>query len=122
MPASAASWAPSLRSPTIWPPMAPVRVDLWNRRDGEERAEGPPLPDPTAVTPEQGAAARQLERRLEVLVAELPAKQRAALLLSRMDGLAYRDVAEALGSTEGAVKALLFRATQSLKLALREYL
>ena len=39
-----------------------------------------------------------------------------------MDGLAYRDVAEALGSTEGAVKALLFRATQSLKRALREYL
>src|SRR5213080_2362070 len=99
-----------------------LRVDLWNRRDGEERAEGPPLPDPTAVTPEQGAAARQLERRLEVLVAELPAKQRAALLLSRMDGLAYRDVAEALGSTEGAVKALLFRATQTLKRGLREYL
>src|SRR5437867_157731 len=99
-----------------------LRVDIWNRRDGEERAEGPPLPDPTAVTPEQGAAARQLERRLEVLVAELPAKQRAALLLSRMDGLAYRDVAEALGSTEGAVKALLFRATQTLKRGLREYL
>ncbi len=50
------------------------------------------------------------------------AKQRAALLLSRMDGLAYRDVAEALGSTEGAVKALLFRATQTLKRGLREYL
>ena len=100
-----------------------LRVDIWERRDGEERAEGPPLPDPSAVTPEQGAAARQLERRLEVLVAELPPKQRAALLLSRMDGLAYRDdVAEALGSTEGAVKALLFRATQTLKRALREYL
>ena len=99
-----------------------LRVDIWERRDGEERVEGPPLPDPSAVTAEQGAAARQLERRLEALVAELPPKQRAALLLSRMDGLAYRDVAEALGSTEGAVKALLFRATQSLKRALREYL
>jgi len=99
-----------------------LRVDIWERRDGEERAEGPPLPDPRAVTAEQGAAARQLERRLEALVAELPPKQRAALLLSRMDGLAYRDVAEALGSTEGAVKALLFRATQTLKRALREYL
>src|SRR5439155_1303496 len=49
-----------------------LRVDLWNRRDGEERAEGPPLPDPTAVTPEQGAAARQLERRLEGHVAGCP--------------------------------------------------
>src|SRR5213593_2916440 len=99
-----------------------LRVDIWDRRDGEERAEGPPLPDPSAVTPEEGAAARQLGQRLEVLVAELPPKQRAALLLSRMDGLAYRDVAEALGSTEGAVKALLFRATQTLKRGLREYL
>jgi len=99
-----------------------LRVDLWNRRDGEERPEGPPLPDPAAVTPEEGAAARQLGQRLEALVAELPPKQRAALLLSRVDGLAYRDVAEALGSTEGAVKALLFRATQTLKRGLRDYL
>jgi RNA polymerase sigma-70 factor (ECF subfamily) len=99
-----------------------LRVDLWEQRDGEERAEGPPLPDPDAVTPEEGAAARQLSERLERLVAELPAKQRAALLLSRMDGLAYRDVAEALGCTEGAVKALLFRATQSLKRSLRDFL
>src|SRR2546425_857358 len=148
MPASAASWAPPLRSPTIWPPMArvrigevmPMRVDpgqpparpqalpeaggrfAAGGARPRRRAEGPPLPDPRAVTPEEGAAARQLERRLERLVAELPPKQRAALLLSRMDGLAYRDVAEAIGSTEGAVKALLFRATQTLKRGLREYL
>ena len=55
-------------------------------------------------------------------VRELPPKQRAALLLSRIDGLAYRDVADALGCTEGAVKALLFRATQSLKKGLHEFL
>jgi RNA polymerase sigma-70 factor (ECF subfamily) len=71
------------------------------------------------VTPEAGAASRELARRLETAVDELPAKQRAALLLSRVDGLAYRDVAEALGCSEGAVKALLFRATQSLKKTLR---
>src|SRR5438552_10112355 len=99
-----------------------LRVDLLERRDAEEGREGPQLPDPAAVTPEEGAASRELARRLEVAVASLPAKQRAALLLSRFDGLAYRDVAEALGCTEGAVKALLFRATQSLKKTLREYL
>ena len=32
-----------------------------------------------------------------------------------IDGLAYRDVARVLKTTEGAVKALLFRATHSLK-------
>ena len=100
-----------------------LRVDLWQRRgEDEDRREGPQLPDPAAATPEEGASSRELARQLEAAVEELPPKQRAALLLSRVDGLAYRDVAEALGCTEGAVKALLFRATQSLKRTLREYL
>jgi RNA polymerase sigma-70 factor (ECF subfamily) len=100
-----------------------LRVDIWDRRgDTEERREGPQLADPDARTPEEGAAARELAGQLEVAVGALPPKQRAALLLSRVDGLAYRDVADALGCTEGAVKALLFRATQSLKKTLREHL
>ena len=99
-------------------PERQLRVDLW----AEERPEGPPLPDRGAPTPEEGAASLELGRRLEAAVAELPAKQRAALLLSRVDGLAYRDVAQALGCTEGAVKALLFRATQALKRSLRDFL
>jgi RNA polymerase sigma-70 factor (ECF subfamily) len=100
-----------------------LRVDLWDRRDGaEEGSDAPILPDPDAPTPEDGAAVRELSHRLEAAVAELPPKQRAALLLSRMDGLAYRDVAQVLGCTEGAVKALLFRATQTLKRHLRDYL
>ncbi len=104
-------------------PERQLRVDIWDQRgEAEERREGPQLPDPDARTPEERAAARELTGHLEVAVAALPPKQRAALLLSRVDGLAYRDVAEALGCTEGAVKALLFRATQSLKKTLRDHL
>ena len=99
-----------------------LRVDIWDRRDDEPDREGPPLPDPQAVDPEAGAASRELARALETAIAELPPKQRAALLLSRMDGLAYRDVGDALGCSEGAVKALLFRATHSLKARLREHM
>jgi len=98
------------------------RVDLWAPRDGEEQAEGPQIADPTAVDPEAGAAGRQLAVRLEAALAALPPKQRAAMLLSRMDGLNYEDVATALGCTEGAVKALVFRATQTLKATLKEFL
>lgn len=101
-------------------PERQLRVDLWERRH-DDGPEEPQLADPAAVTPEQGAATRELARRLERAVAALPPKQRAALLLSRVDGLAYRDVGEALGCSEGAVKALLFRATQSLKRSLKEY-
>jgi RNA polymerase sigma-70 factor (ECF subfamily) len=95
-----------------------LRVDLWD----DDRPEGPPLPDPSALSPEEGTSARELARELEAAIAALPAKQRAALLLSRVDGLAYDDVGEALGCSEGAVKALIFRATQTLKKALREFL
>jgi RNA polymerase sigma-70 factor (ECF subfamily) len=98
-----------------------LRVDLWDRRRDDAPAE-PPLPDPDAPTPEAGASSRELSRQLDAAVRELPAKQRAALLLSRVDGLAYRDVGEALGCSEGAVKALLFRATQALKRKLRDFL
>ncbi|HEV7733277.1 MAG TPA: sigma-70 family RNA polymerase sigma factor [Candidatus Binatia bacterium] len=99
-----------------------LKVDIWDTRGQDERREGPSLPDPNAISPEEGAASRELARALETAIAELPPKQRAALLLSRVDGMAYRDVAEALGSTEGAIKALLFRATHSLKDRLRDFL
>jgi RNA polymerase sigma-70 factor (ECF subfamily) len=99
-----------------------LRVDLWAERDDEPDREGPALPDPEAVDPEAGAASRELARALEEAIGELPPKQRAALLLSRIDGLAYRDVGEAMGCSEGAVKALLFRATHALKARLREHI
>jgi RNA polymerase sigma-70 factor (ECF subfamily) len=104
-------------------PERQLRVDLWEpRKDQPGLREGPVLPDPDAVDPEEGAASLELARALEAAVAELPPKQRAALLLSRLDGMAYRDVAEALGTTEGAVKALLFRATHGLRDRLRDFL
>ena len=99
-------------------PERQLRVDLWD----QDRPEGPPLPDPRAVNPEDGASTREMARQLEAAIAALPAKQRAALLLSRVDGMAYEDVGKALGCSEGAVKALIFRATQTLKHALKEYL
>ncbi len=103
-------------------PEQKLRVDLWEPRDDEPDREGPQLPDPQAIDPEVGVAARQLARALDTAIAALPPKQRAALLLSRMDGLAYRDVGETLGISEGAVKALLFRATHTLKARLQEHM
>jgi RNA polymerase sigma-70 factor (ECF subfamily) len=103
-------------------PERQLRVDLWDDRAEDHRREGPSLVDPTAVAAEEGASARELSERLDVAIRHLPEKQRAALLLSRIDGLAYEDVARALGCSEGAVKALVFRATQSLKAAVREFL
>jgi RNA polymerase sigma-70 factor (ECF subfamily) len=98
-----------------------LRVDLWKEPEDDSR-DGPALADPQAVTPEDAAAAREFAMALDREIAALPAKQRAALLLSRLDGLAYRDVADVLGCSEGAVKALLFRATHGLRARLRDYI
>lgn len=78
-----------------------------------------PADDPTS---EEAVAGRELEGRLRNALQKLPEKQRTAFLLSRVDGLAYRDVAGVLRCTEGAVKALLFRATQSLRRDLQDVL
>jgi RNA polymerase sigma-70 factor (ECF subfamily) len=42
---------------------------------------------------------------------ELPERQKAALLLARMEGMSYRQVAKALGVSVPAVKSLVHRAT-----------
>jgi len=99
-----------------------LRVDLWSRRDNDDGPEEPSLPDHDMPTPEEGASSRELSRLLDAGIKDLPPKQRAALLLSRVDGLAYNDVGKMIGCSEGAVKALIFRATQSLKKQLKDFL
>jgi RNA polymerase sigma-70 factor (ECF subfamily) len=98
-----------------------LRVDIWARRNKDGEEIEPQLADPKAASPEQMASSHELARLLDAAVAKLPPKQRAALLLSRVDGLAYKDVAEAMGCTEGAVKALIFRAIHTLKPQLKDF-
>lgn len=44
----------------------------------------------------------------------LPAGQRAVLILAKLEGLSYREIAETLDITEGAVESRLFRAMRTL--------
>jgi len=98
-----------------------LRVRPEAAGDGDH-AQALDSPSRSAATAEEEVAGRELEGRLRGALAGLPDKQRTALLLSRVDGLAYRDVATVLKCSEGAVKALLFRATQFLKRELRDVL
>lgn len=88
---------------------------------GDERAEIS-LPDPAALPGESILAGRELESRIRVVLAALPENQRAALIMSRVDGLSYREVADALECSESAVKSLVFRATATLRRELQEFL
>jgi RNA polymerase sigma-70 factor, ECF subfamily len=51
-------------------------------------------------------------------IAALPEKQRAAVLLHKYEGMDYAQIADALGCTVSAVKSLLFRAYESLRVRL----
>ena len=53
--------------------------------------------------------------RVREAVAQLPPKQRAALVMRTYDECTHQEIAEALGTTVGAAKANVFHALQNLK-------
>lgn len=72
-----------------------------------------PADDPIAATDQ-----RESLRRLVIDVRRLPEQQRSALLMRELGGMAYADMAEALGVSVPAVKSLLVRARIALAQAL----
>ncbi|NOT57679.1 MAG: sigma-70 family RNA polymerase sigma factor [Deltaproteobacteria bacterium] len=86
--------------------------------DGDTRERQ--LPDTRSSKGEDMLAAKQAARRIEQILQRVPETQRTALMLSRLEGMSYQEVAEVLGVTEKAVKSLVFRATQSLKDGLKD--
>jgi RNA polymerase sigma-70 factor (ECF subfamily) len=72
--------------------------------------------DPADEAPDAATRAEARERwqRTRELIDQLPAGQRAVLVLAKFEGLSYRQIAETLEITEGAVESRLFRAVQRL--------
>jgi len=54
-------------------------------------------------------------REVRQAIEALPAKQRAAVLMHKYEGLDYAQIAAVLGVSESATKSLLFRAYESLR-------
>lgn len=83
-------------------------------------AEGGPTLVSDQAPPEAVVDARRLGTRALRELAALPEKQRAALCLTAVEGLAYAEVAQALEVSEQAVKALVHRARSALAERLRQ--
>jgi len=76
--------------------------------------------DPTAVeiptaSSEQTVADAEAVQRARDVIDRLPPQQRAALLLARVEGLSYEEVALSLDCSVSAVKSLVHRATVTLR-------
>jgi RNA polymerase sigma-70 factor (ECF subfamily) len=64
----------------------------------------------------------ELVRKVEEALAELPEKQRAAILLFRQDDVSYEDIAKILKCSLSATKSLIHRGRETLKQRLKPYL
>ena len=74
------------------------------------------------VSPAGEASAAELSRAIDEALASLPEEQRTAMILRRYEEMPYDDIAEVLGTTVPAVKSLLFRARESLRVKLAAWL
>lgn len=88
-------------------------------RRGEYRVEHTPAEDEGGLEvaggegerPDQALAGRELERAVGEALKTMSERERAAFTMCRFEGMAYRDIAEALEASEAAVKSLIHRAT-----------
>lgn len=65
-------------------------------------------------TPEEVVLRRQREAALYAMLAELPADERALIVMAYFNEMSHEEIAAALGTTVGAVKSRLFRARQKM--------
>lgn len=70
-------------------------------------------------SPEQQASARQDLRRVNELIAALPAKCREAFMLRKVEGLSQRNVALQMGISESTVEKHISRALRTLMAAMK---
>jgi len=114
---------------TTWMFSITRRLVLNERRGRARRGavfyETPEEGAPEAVasdSPAGEAAAGELARAIDAALAVLPEEQRTAMILRRYEEMPYEEIAAVLGSTVPAVKSLLFRARETLRVKLAAWL
>ena len=108
-----------------------VRRLVLNERRGRARrgvvfyqsaVEEPAREASGGVSPASEASAGELARAIDAALAELPEEQRMAMILRRYEEMPYEEIAVVLGTTVPAVKSLLFRARETLRIKLAAWL
>jgi len=100
-----------------------LAIDMM-RREGRIAADftlleaAETVPD-TAPSPEASALARERLRLLEAALDELPSKPRLALLLSRVEGRSFVEIARQLGVSESMVAKYIAQALRHCRDRLR---
>ncbi len=64
----------------------------------------------------------ELQQAIDAAIANLPEKQRLAIVLRRYEGMPYEEIAKVLSTSVEALKSILFRARAGLRQTLSKYL
>lgn len=97
-------------------------MDPPDERKGlEEDAESYPVVDPKP-TAEQELIETDRQQLIRQAIEALPENQRAAVILHKYQEVDYRQIARILGVSVSAVKSLLFRAYETLRVCLEPLL
>ncbi|MDA8020284.1 MAG: sigma-70 family RNA polymerase sigma factor [Thermoanaerobaculia bacterium] len=99
-----------------WRLLEPIFSYGGRSHDGVHSSASPPQPDP-----ERSSLASEEHRVVTRAIAELDITFRAPLVLREIEGLSYREIAEALEIAEGTVKSRLHRARELLKDSLEPF-
>ncbi len=97
-----------------------IGVNVCLNRVSAKTLQSEPIADRQFVDPDAESAPEQLLRaergaKVRAAIAQLPPKQRAALILRMYHELSHQEIADILGSSVGAVKANVFHALGNLK-------
>lgn len=78
--------------------------------------------DAKSATPPESYLQAELVEKVGEALAQLPEKQRLAIVLCRQDELSYEEIAKVIGCSVPAVKSLIHRGRETLKDKLKPYL
>ncbi len=108
-----------ISDPKAWLARIAWRVAVERRKSLAKTATGAEEATDSLASSSQGADRLLLQRErsavLEQLISALPAQLRDALVLSTLEEIAPREVAEMLGISESAVRSRSFRAREILR-------
>jgi RNA polymerase sigma-70 factor (ECF subfamily) len=118
---------------TTWMYRIAVNLAVNHARDSRGRRGEVSLDEPTEggmafevadgePTAEQDLLARERRRAIRSQVEALPERQRLAVVMHKYQGLDYRQISQVLKLSESATKSLLFRAYETLRESLKEFL
>jgi RNA polymerase sigma-70 factor, ECF subfamily len=79
-------------------------------------------PDPAISTASEQTLQKEMAKEIDRAIRALPEQQRVALVLRRYEEVSYEEIARILQTTVPATKSLLFRARETVRAALRDYL